>query len=249
MEFSTTTFVLEIINFLVLLWILQRWFYRPVRDAIARRRDAAEKVLADARATEARAEALQHEYQGRLDALAAEANTQRLSLAEEIAAERGRLLESLQADLARERDRQHGVDEKRARDQKKRDQLEANRYAAAFAARLLSRLASPRLDAEIVDLVVEDIRTLPPRTRQNLSESLVKEDMHARINSAHVLGSEQRKALTTLLETLANRPVTVTWLEDADLVGGISVEIGAWVLRANLRDELRFFSEADQHAF
>ena len=30
MELDWTTFVLEIVNFLVLVWILQRYLYRPV---------------------------------------------------------------------------------------------------------------------------------------------------------------------------------------------------------------------------
>ena len=37
MQLDWTTFILEIVNFLVLLWILKRFFFRPVREAIARR--------------------------------------------------------------------------------------------------------------------------------------------------------------------------------------------------------------------
>ena len=43
-------FVLEIINFLVLVWILKRFLYKPVLDVIARRRAGIEKTLADAEA-------------------------------------------------------------------------------------------------------------------------------------------------------------------------------------------------------
>ena len=38
MEVDWTTFALEIINFLILVWILKRFFYHPVLDIIARRR-------------------------------------------------------------------------------------------------------------------------------------------------------------------------------------------------------------------
>ena len=38
MELSGSTFVLEIINFLILVWILKRFLYKPVLGVIAKRR-------------------------------------------------------------------------------------------------------------------------------------------------------------------------------------------------------------------
>ena len=40
MQIDATTFALEIINFLILLWILRRFFFAPVRAAIAWRTSA-----------------------------------------------------------------------------------------------------------------------------------------------------------------------------------------------------------------
>ena len=34
MQFDWTTFVLEVLNFLVLLWILKRFLYQPVLDVL-----------------------------------------------------------------------------------------------------------------------------------------------------------------------------------------------------------------------
>jgi F-type H+-transporting ATPase subunit b len=35
-ELNWTTFVLEILNFLVLVWLLKHFFYQPVKGVIAR---------------------------------------------------------------------------------------------------------------------------------------------------------------------------------------------------------------------
>jgi len=66
MDLSWSTFVLEIINFLVLVWILKRFLYKPVLDVIARRRAGIEKSMADAEALHADAEKLQEQYEDRL---------------------------------------------------------------------------------------------------------------------------------------------------------------------------------------
>ncbi len=48
MELNWTTFALEIVNFLILVWILKRFLYKPVLEAIARRKTAIDKTLSDA---------------------------------------------------------------------------------------------------------------------------------------------------------------------------------------------------------
>ena len=50
MEMDWSTFILEIINFLILVWILKRFLYRPILEVIARRREGVEKTLSEARA-------------------------------------------------------------------------------------------------------------------------------------------------------------------------------------------------------
>ena len=58
MELNWSTFLLEIINFLVLVWILKRFLYQPVLDVIARRRKAIEAQLAEALRLQDEAESL-----------------------------------------------------------------------------------------------------------------------------------------------------------------------------------------------
>ena len=48
MDFDWTTFALEAVNFLILVWILKHFFYRPVLAVIEARRAESEKNLAQA---------------------------------------------------------------------------------------------------------------------------------------------------------------------------------------------------------
>ena len=90
MELSWSTFVLEIINFLALVWILKRFLYKPVLDIIARRRSAIEKTQADAATLMAAAEQLQDQYGGRLTEWERERQEARATLARELDDERAR---------------------------------------------------------------------------------------------------------------------------------------------------------------
>ena len=55
MSFDWWTLLLQIVNFLILVWLLQRFLYKPVQAVIAKRRALAEHALADASAKRAEA--------------------------------------------------------------------------------------------------------------------------------------------------------------------------------------------------
>src|SRR5271157_4934809 len=62
MKFDWWTLALQTVNALVLIWILARFFFRPVVNIIAKRQNEANKILADAgaarrQAADARADA------------------------------------------------------------------------------------------------------------------------------------------------------------------------------------------------
>jgi F-type H+-transporting ATPase subunit b len=104
-EFDLTTVVLEAANFLVLVWLLKRFLYRPIMAVIEKRRADSEKMLADAEKERRDAEALKEEYAARL----AEAGRQRdLALAQlerEIGEERARRLAAVKAEADGDRER------------------------------------------------------------------------------------------------------------------------------------------------
>lgn len=99
MEFSWTTFALEIINFLVLVWILKRFLYKPVTNALAQRKAAIDASVEQARLLQATAEDLKRQYEGRMAEWEAERSRARAQLSDQIAAERTRLLAELRTSI------------------------------------------------------------------------------------------------------------------------------------------------------
>jgi len=44
------------------------------------------------------------------------------------------------------------------------------------------------------------------------------------------------------------REVPCEFLEDRNLIAGLRISFGSWVLRANVQDEMSFFAESSRHA-
>ncbi|HEX6531611.1 MAG TPA: F0F1 ATP synthase subunit delta [Nitrospira sp.] len=248
MELDWTTFVLELINFLVLIWILNRLLYRPLMNVIAQRKAAIQKTLSDAEAVRGQAQALQTHYENRLADWDQEREKAREQLREEIAAERVRLLDNVRGELDQERKKAAAVDQRRMKEFKQQAEATAIEHGTTFASRLLSRLSGPELERRIIDMVIDDLRRLPDEQKQAIRSAPSAAELSMRITSAYPLDQSQRGALCQACRTLAGREVTCDFLEDRTLISGVRVSFGAWVLRANLQDELSFFVGSLHHA-
>jgi F-type H+-transporting ATPase subunit b len=168
----------------------------------------------------------------------------RTELEQEMAAERARHIQEVEQEVARRREQAVILENRRRQETAHRAQEEALELAARFGAKLLSRIADRDLEARLVEMVLEDLASLPDERRQALTEAVREGKTVVRIRSAYPLGDSQRTALESALSRAAEANVGCEVEEDADLIAGLRIEAGPLVMRANLRDELRFFSEA-----
>ncbi|HET9041991.1 MAG TPA: F0F1 ATP synthase subunit delta, partial [Burkholderiales bacterium] len=192
---------------------------------------------------------LKEDYERRTADWHAERERASAGLAREIETERARRLEELRAELAQEREKQGALERQHLRELERRAERAARERAAAFGARLLRRVANPGLDAAICAMVLEDLARLEPAQRQGLAAASTGDGLTVDITSARALGEPQRQALVDALgQILETPPRAVDFHEDPTLIAGVAVGMGAWVLQANLRDELKFFTEAERDA-
>jgi F-type H+-transporting ATPase subunit b len=243
-ELNWSTFLLEILNFLVLVWILKRFLYKPVLAVIARRRADIEKQLADARTLHADAEALEARYQARLGAWEQEREQARERLAGDIEAERARRLDALAAELAREREKAAAAQARREADAQLKAETTALAQAASFAARLLDQVAGPELEDRLLERVLEDLSQLPAQRVAALRNgSGGQAAATAVVTSAYPLADARRRQLEQALATLTGVNAPVQFERDPGLLAGVRIAVGAWVLSGNLRDELSSLAE------
>ena len=242
MEVDWTTFALEIINFLILVWILKRFFYHPVLDIIARRRIGIEKDMADAKAIEEKAQALKQQYENRLDDWEKEREGARAKLAEEISRERAHQMAGVNAALEAERERNRVLDERHRQELRRTVEEQALAQGAAFSARILSRLADESLDERIVAAMVADLQRLTFAQKQTLAIAAAAAGVNMQVVTARPLSEVARTQLTDAMAEALQRALPPEYAVDESLIGGVRVSIGPWVLHANLRDDLQFFA-------
>lgn len=243
MELNWSTFILEIVNFLVLVWLLKRFLYRPVLDVIARRRAGIEKTLADAETRHAEAERLRAHYEGRLADWDREQQQARATMTQDVENERARRRADLREELERIRETARVAEQRRRVDAERRLEETALAQGARFAARLLAQGAGPETEARLVELAIEALTDLPDERRDALRGNFAGAADAVRVTTAFVLPDDRRRRLADALGAARGSALEPHFDQDPALIAGVRIALGAWVLGLNVADELRGFAE------
>ena len=247
MELNWSTFTLEIINFLVLIWILKHFLYKPVMDVIVRRRAAIEKDLTGAKAQHQDADVLREQYENRLSEWDKEKQAAQQTLDNQLEAERVQRLQALQVELEAEKEKGRVSMAHQRANEKRRMEETALQQGARFVSSLLSDLSSPELEQRLVDVFIKEIAGLASPRRDELSAAAEKADAVV-ISSAYPLAEASRSKIEQVLSEQLNLGIPCRYEEDKDLLAGLRIIIDAWVLHANLADELKGFAESTHDA-
>jgi F-type H+-transporting ATPase subunit b len=243
LELNWSTFVLEIVNFLVLVWILKRFLYKPVLKVIAQRQAGIAKIRADAETVHAEAEKLREQYEGRLTDWNSERQQAREELTRELKTERSRKMKEVQNELELEREKVRVAEASRQADTQRRLEETSLQQAAIFATRLLEQVAGADVEGRFVELLITTLSQLPTERVAALRNSHRQPPRVIEVTSAYRLSDEQRGRLEQTLLTLTALKVPLHFEQNSDLLAGVRITVGGLVLGCNLQDELKGMAE------
>lgn len=230
---SWTTFAIELVNFAVLLAILERVLFRPLRQGIAARRAAFAAREAELARRLTQVEERQAELE-REQAALGRARVEALREAEAAgAAERARLLEQAREDASAERARILSLlgEEQEAALVRAREL--AIERAADVAGRLAVTLLPEELDRRLGERLVDEVERLEPGELGPIGQGLGVELRCARPPQAALL-----QRLGAALNRALGGPVELSTREESGLLAGAVLRVGGRVLDASLRGEV-----------
>jgi F-type H+-transporting ATPase subunit b len=239
MHIDGWTLILQAANFLILVWLLRRFLYRPVLAVIDQRRQATDAVLAEAAAARMAAEAAQRDLEARSAAAGADRDRLIEAAHAQAEAERAALLDKArhEADALLADARTHIERERRDAAAALRDR--AGRLAVAIAQRLAQSIA-PEGDGA-ADLFLDRICTvlhgLTGEERAAILDQL-RGDGLVRVVSALPLGESSRERCRQRLTTALDVPLNIQFADDRALIAGLEVHFPHTVLRHTWRDDL-----------
>jgi F-type H+-transporting ATPase subunit b len=223
----------QAVNFLILVWLLQRFLYRPVLAAIEAREKKIGAGLADAAQKEAQARLEREELQRRTETLEHEREAILHAARETADAERQRLLEAARQDSQLLRAKLTDI---LAKDRQELGrQLVARTQSEVFAMtrKALADLADVSLEARMTEVFIGRLRDLPETQRRWSAGS-----HSAVVRSAFELAAPQRTELERALAQCLGSQVPVRFECSPELVCGVALTVDGVKLAWSVTDYL-----------
>ena len=228
----------QALNFLVLVWLMKRFLYKPILNAIEERekRIAAELANADKKKAEAQKESDEFQHKNE------EFDRQRVALlskaTDEAKAERQRLL-----DEARE-----AADALSAKRQETLRNEEHNLHQAisrrtqqevfAIARKALTDLATTSLEERLGEVFTRRLREMDVQAKAGLAEALKTASDPAIVRSSFDLPAEQRAAIQKALNETFSAEIHVRFETAPDLISGIELTTNGQKVAWSIADYL-----------
>ena len=232
------TIFAQVINFLILVWLLKRFLYKPILNAIDEREKRIAKELADADAKKAEAKAERDEFQHKneefdkqraslLDKATAEAKTERKRLLDEARQAADLLSSQRQETLKTDA---HNLNQALSR--------RAQQEVFAIARKALTDLAGENLEERMVGIFIQRLRDMDSQTKADLAEALKTATDSALVRSAFALPAAQQAAIQKALNEIFSAEIRLRYETAADLVSGIELSAGGHKIAWSIADYL-----------
>lgn len=239
----------QAVNFLILVWLMKRFLYKPILNAIDAREKKVAAELADADAKRAEALKERDQFQQKND----EFDRQRLELMnkaqDDAKAEREKLLEEARqaAEQLRVKSKERfAID---AENLKQSISHRTQQEVFAIARKTLSDLASASLEEQITATFIRRISEMDSSTRAGLVASLTSgspssSPNNPTVRSAFELSPEQRAAIEAALNQALSLHLQLNFQTAPELISGIELVANGQSIAWNISDYLKAMEKA-----
>jgi F-type H+-transporting ATPase subunit b len=228
----------QALNFIILVWLMKRFLYKPILDAVDAREKKIAAELADADAKKATAQKERDTFQQKNDVF----DQQRASMLSQVTdvakAESQRLLEQARKTADEVRVKRNEALENDAKNLHQAISIRTQQEVFAIARKALTDLASASLEQRMTEIFIQRLQTLDDATKAKFSDALKSGTAPALVRSAFELPAEQRSAIQDAVKQLFATDMPLKFTVASDLVSGIELSANGQKVAWNIADYL-----------
>jgi len=213
----------QVLNFLILVWLLKHFLYKPILNAIDAREKRIASELADADAKKNEAQKERNDFQNKNKVFDEERGALLTKAADEAKVERERLLDEAHKDA----DNLRAAQAVALRSDQKRLGTAITNLATqevfAITRKTLADLATVTLEERIGEVFTRRLREMDGKAKALLGAALKASSEPAVVRSAFDMGAAQRAAIQNALNETFSAEIHIQFETSPDLVSGIEL--------------------------
>lgn len=230
MEINWFTVIAQIVNFLILVWLLKRFLYKPVLDAIDAREKKIASQLEDAATKKAEAKRDKDLFRQKNETFDKERAEKMNEVHEQIDSEKQRLFEEVRKESTVLRSKFE--ESLKQQEQEITDRLKRKTKDAVFeiAKKTLSDLADVNLEQQVVTVFIEKIRSLDGAAKTKFIDALKNNEGSVTVKSVFELSMSSKQELEKAMEKITEKQNDFQYQLEPELVSGIKIETASYQL-------------------
>ena len=233
------TVIAQIINFLILVFLLQRFLYKPIMQTIKKRQTMIEARWQDAEIAQEEAQREAGTYRQQQEKLRQQQETMTAQMVQKVEEQHNQLLTK-----ARQEVEEMQKKWKEALLQEQNDFIRSLRQQIAEQTHVIARqalqdLANADLEQQMIASFCQRLQNIDENQKQIITQSLQDSHQPIIIKSSFEISPESRQQITKALQIqiVSNNPLE--FQTSPDLICGIQVKLAAYVISWNLDDYLQ----------
>jgi F-type H+-transporting ATPase subunit b len=232
------TVIAQAVNFLILVWLLKRFLYKPILHAIDEREKGIATQLAEAEAKKAESQKERDDFQHKNEVFDQERAALLKQATDEAATERQRLLDEARKDadtlrVKRQealRNEQHNLNQEIIRWTQKE--------VFGIARKTLADLATTSIEERMSEVFVQRLRGLSGAAKEQLVAALKNSTQPSLVRSAFDLPPAQRSAIESAVKEAFGGATQIQFETAPDLVSGIELTANGQKVAWSIADYL-----------
>lgn len=238
MQIDWWTLALQAINFLVLVWLLWRFLYRPVKKVIEARKELAERAFGEAAEAKDEAEAARLSFEQDRLQLSQERQEMLKTVHQDLEVERGKMVEAAQHEAAQIIESANATIAKERKTAVAEIREQVTELAADLASTLLRQLGSDALNEAFLQKIETHIENLPEDERMRLATDLDADGARLTVVTAAALDAGTQTRWRTQLGARLDRSEMTEFAVDPGIIGGAELRFPHAVLKFTWADQL-----------
>jgi F-type H+-transporting ATPase subunit b len=238
MKIDWFTVIAQAINFLILVWLLKRYLYKPILNAIDQREQKIKSQLEEAAANKAEAQKAQDQYKQKNEEFDEQKSIMMNQAIAEVDDEREKLLEQARKDA----DTKRSALEKSLKDLQKETIQEIGKRiqseVLSIARKTLDDLASASLEDQIANTFIKRIGELKDAEKERFISSFKSASTPLIIRSAFGLSTESQAKIQKAINDALKTTAQFQFDEKPELIGGIELVTNGYKLSWSISEYL-----------
>jgi F-type H+-transporting ATPase subunit b len=228
----------QTLNFLILVWLMKHFLYRPILHAIDEREKLVATELSNADKKKAEAQKESDEFKHKNEEFERQRATLLSKATNDAESERQRLLGEARKSADTLSAKRQETLQNEAQNLRQAISHRTQQEVFAIVRKALRDLATTSLEERLAEVFTRRLREMDGQTKARLADALMKASEPALLQSAFDLPSEQRALIQNALNETFSAEIHIRFETVPDLISGIKLTVNGQKLAWSIADYL-----------